>query len=224
MTLNPSIKKVITPAAEGAIASYDYFDIASGTGIKNFYACQSYASGATTHTGFLTTDASIQSDPIAEKVNGGSGLLTSKNYDVAFNLPQIINGDIKITVSQGTYCSQADEQHAYVTMRLYKVSGGTPVQLGDEVTTLTTLGATGISSEQKVVIITVPKTTFKKDDILRLTVEGRGKAVSAGNKATGYGCDPASRDDILTASGAALITAGETTQLKVGVPFVVDVS
>ena len=71
------------------VTTYDYFDIAEGTGIKNFYAGQSFASGAATQY-FMTSDATVYSNRIAEKVIPAPDAaplheVSNVNYDVKFN-------------------------------------------------------------------------------------------------------------------------------------------
>ena len=63
------------------------------------------------------------------------------------------------------------------------------------------------------------RTHFKKGDILRLNI----KVYASSLVSTGYGTDPAGRDDVATVSGGIISTAGNSTQLKVGVPFVLDI-
>ena len=220
MSLNPSIRKVVPASPPTATASYDYYDIAEGTGIKNFYAAQALSSGALTDY-YLTTDATDYSGRTSCKmIPAGAGYTTDDNYEVTFNLPKIIKGRVRASVLQGLAAAGAG-QFVFLIMKLYKVSGGTATQLGDEVVTnpVTSTASTTTFSRENVVFNVTERTHFKKGDILRLNI----KVYASNLVSTGYGTDPAGRDDVATVSGGIIATAGNSTQLKVGVPFIIDI-
>ncbi len=223
MSLNPSIRKIVPASPAVANATYDYFDIAEGTGIKNFYAGMSIASGS--HTSFLTTDATTYSGRIVEKRQGALawGLYSDVDYDATFNLPKIIKGKVRISCSQGVQGSAGTKKVALL-MALYKVSGGVPTQIGNDLgTNQTSLGTSGASTETH--NLTFPITDrvhFKQGDILRLNVKMYGVNAIADN-GFGYGLDPADRDDTITASGQIVVESAYTTQLKLAIPFIIDI-
>lgn len=222
MALNPSIRKVIPASLPQATATYDFFDIAEGTGIQNFYAGQSISSGALIHTGFLTTDSSMLSVKTSEKRHDVAGFGSDVDYDVLFNLPKTIKGNVRITYSQGVNRDVGTPAISLV-FRLYKVSNGVETIIGSKAEgTETSRGIAGQESDQHNLLIVAPKTHFKRGDTLRLNVQMYG-IVGAAVNTIGYGCDPSNRTDIVDASGSIVISSGETTQLKVGVPFVIDI-
>ena len=219
MSLNPSIRKVVPASPPTATASYDYYDIASGIGLKNFYVAQALSSGALTDY-YLTTDATDYSGRTSCKmIPAGAGYTTDDNYEVTFNLPKIIKGNVRVSVLQGLAAGGAG-QFVFLLMKLYKVSGGVVTQLGDEVCTnpVVSIGSTTTFSRENTVFV-VGRTHFKKGDILRLNI----KVYASNLVSTGYGTDPAGRDDVASVSGGIIATAGNSTQLKVGVPFVLDI-
>ena len=219
MSLNPSIHKVVPASPPTATASYDYYDIADGTGIKNFYAAQTHSSGALTDY-YLTTDNTDYSAVISCKmIPAGAGYTTDDNYEVLFNFPKMIRGKIRVSIVQGLAASAAN-QYIFILLKLYKVSGATVTQIGDEVCTnkLISTASVKLDRRENVYFDTGGRVHFKKGDRLRLNV----KVYASHSVAMGYGIDPVGRDDIATASGGIIIDAGHTTQLKVGVPFVID--
>ena len=219
MSLNPSIRKVVPASPPTATASYDYYDIASGIGIKNFYAALAMASGAITDY-YLTTDATDYSARTSCKmIPAGAQYTTDDNYEVIFNLPKIIKGNVRVSILQGLAAGGAG-QFIFILMKLYKVSGVNITQLGDEICTnpIVSTGSTTTFSRENV-YFDVTRTHFKKGDILRLNI----KVWASNPVATGYGADPAGRDDVASVSGGIIATAGNSTQLKVGVPFVLDI-
>ena len=220
MSLNTSIgPKVVPPTPPSALASYDFVDIADGTGVVNFYLCQSIASGAIVDN-FLTTDATMISAKVVEKTENDTGEITDINYDTTFNLPKIIKGKVRMNFSVGANV----EGTINLAISLYKVSGGTPVQIGDTVSTVifNHSGAGRESVQRNVFIDTGGRVHFKIGDILRLKVIQNG-AIGGSPSAAGYGVDPAGRDDFVEDSIAIVIEAGETTQFKVAIPFVIDI-
>ena len=220
MSLNTSIgPKVVPPTPPSANVTYDHFDIAEGTGIINFYLCQSLASGAIVDN-FLTTDDSMISAKVVEKTVNDTGEITNIDYDTTFNLPKIIKGKVRMNFSVGANV----EGTINLAISLFKVSGGTPVQIGDTASTIifSHTGAGKESVQRNVFIDTGGRVHFKIGDILRLNVIQNG-GIGGPPSAAGYGCDPAGRDDFVEGGIDIVIEAGETTRFKVAVPFVIDI-
>ena len=226
MALNPSIGPKVVPAAPAtANANYDYFDIAEGTGIQNFFASQSIASGGIVSYA-LTTDNTVYSGKITEKFIGALGWskVSDIDYDVTFNLPKIIKGDLVVTVTQGVG-GGAELRSISLFVNIFKVSGGTPTQIGSEKKTeLTTSSVGGVKSFTKnLTISSGGRVHFKQGDILRLNIELWGRATSASSE-IGYGVDPQDRNDTTDEAGIdPVILDADTTQLKLKVPFIIDI-
>lgn len=225
MVLSTQIKKVVAGEA-GNLVNFDYFDIAEGTGIKNFFAFQSYASGAGSSgiKYFLTGDNTIYSNKIAEKVQStGDGIWRDKknvNYDLEFNLPKIIYGQARVSVTQGIKV-QSGTNDIQVIFELRKVSGGVSTIMASGATVITEKTASTSSETKNVPLdLTSQKWKFKKGDILRLNTALWEKGGDI-NSWMGYGSDPQDRDDI--ADTVVVIPAGETTQLKLQIPFIIDI-
>jgi len=225
MPLNPSIKKVVPPTPPSALASYDYYDIADGTGIKNFYAGCSIMSGANFH--WLTTDTSLYSGKTGERrwsYQSTTVPASDLNYDVTFNKSKVIKGTIRVSLSMGL-AGDADSRNVRLVLNLYKVSDGVQTQIGSQMETLSyTKSDSGTQGYTENLSTTQDtKVFFKEGDILRLNVKLWGYANDA-SVGFGYGCDPADRDDTTDLSGVTVIPAANTTQLKVGIPFLLQIN
>ena len=205
------------------VTTYDYFDIAEGTGIKNFYAGQSFASGAATQY-FMTSDATVYSNKIAEKAEDATSTFAKYsdiNYDIKFNLPKRIKGKARCSFSQGVNNASGTSM-VQVRTYLYHYDGTTETLMASGATLIllrTSAGQESITNNIQYDLTT--QTNFKAGDILRLNVELWGMGGAAGS-AMGYGVDPVDRDDISDASGAIVIASANTTQLKLQVPFVLN--
>lgn len=158
--------------SESAIASYNYTDIAEGTGITKFYCCTTKDSAG---TGYIMTTNPLFSNDI--ELTTGSPF----TFDLQpFNMPKIIGGTglINFTFNNtvGTFTS---------TINIQKWDG----------TTATTIGTVnsktiGVAKEIICEAVTITKTAFKIGEILRLRLN-----VTAGG-AYYFGTDPQNRDGV----------------------------
>ena len=199
-----AIPTIFTNKKEEAIASYDYIDIAEGTGIVQFYGALKGTSGGTSY--MLTTEQ-IYSQDISTLVPSTP---QSYNFDLAaFNMPRIIKGTAYVSISlyidgSGTLVAAAKVQ---------KGSGGTYSDCCDQVTSSSKVDGTPTDS-MLLIPLTINETHFKKGDNLRLVITISGDA-HAGNE---FGHDPMNRD-------GTNITAAKnlSTQLKLFLPFKIDI-
>ena len=208
---------------ESSIATYDYQDIAEGTGIVNFYGFQAQASGAAI-VGGLTSDNTLYSNVIAQKVDVGSaawGLKDTTDYDVIFNLPKQIKGQARLTITQGAHTAGAVSSEVSIVAELYRngdlmATGGTAITHDD---------ADALNSETKTLPFDLSSQVwnFKAGDILRLRIKLYGQG-GADAVVIGYGIDPQDRDDVTDAPlPFIIIDTVDTTQLKLSIPFILDV-
>ncbi len=214
-------------SVSSAIESFDHQDIASGEGIVNYFAAQVQLSGSSVAP-FLTSDNGIFSGNIAQKEtrNGAITELSDLDYDILFNLPNTINGKVKVSVTIGANWGGNGVATVSLELSLFKVNlASAETQIGSTVTTeqIDANTTTNINSATRLLEIdTGGRVSFKLGEKLRLTIKhfGSGGAANAG---TGYGVDPQDRDDDSIPGGVTqIINDTETTQLKVAIPFVID--
>jgi len=183
---------------EPAIASYNYTDVAEGTGVIIFdgYNTEDNAGTITTR---LSSNP-ISSATIESSFTAGVGTL---NYDLTvFNSPRTIKGTATVALSAIAVGGTA-------TMRAYikKVAvGGAVTSLGDN-----TGGVITLTPKHDVINIPLTQTHFAKGDTLRLTLTST------------YVTDCIIGNDPLNRNGAS-VTPSSTfpTTLKIAIPFKLD--
>lgn len=148
---------------EPAIASFDFTDIASGTGVQRFYLFES--EDDSTKDYHLTSNI-IFSNTIIYLVTVGASGTNDLDFDLTpFNLPRTIEGIGLANLSVKTANSASD---IHCICKLRKWNGTTETDL----VTFTTPTLSGTSAFQVFSVpFTIPKTPFKKGDTLRFTVD-----------------------------------------------------
>ena len=195
----------IIQSQQNALANYDYFDIAEGTGMQLFYAA---ATGNAT-TGYILTGNQVYST----SVETFHSSLDVNNFDTfVFNTPKIVGGTALVTFSiciSGAYSSAFE-----FTTSVQKWDGSTATTLG---TASTGIGS-GADLSKRTYLIQIPitKTAFKAGEMLRLSLSG----AVAGASYYYFGWDPMNRDGTFILPSTD--NPATTTQLKVWVPFVLD--
>lgn len=179
MTLN--FGKSIFPPAKELNVNYDFQDIASGQGIKEF-------------TLFTTTDINAMSsalvysrDVYTKASLGDIGVYTKlidKDFDVTFNLPQRVKGTCILNIDAGSRNTgaAANTQLYYLIVKLRHWDGSTETELDSQTTAVQSHSANN-QSNYDMMMECVDLTTdrhFKKGETLRVTIELWGKGASAG--------------------------------------------
>jgi hypothetical protein len=183
---------------EGAIASYNYTDIADGTGVTIFYLTQ-------TKAGSLLTTAAIPSEAVYKRNS------QSLNYDLApFNSPRTIKGTAYVSI--GIYQSTANGLTSWIC-QIKKESGGVVTTCSSAITGTLPSGNGG--HLMAITHIPLTQTHFKKGDILRLNIE-----ITNSNGDTDFGQDPLGRDGGQFSSAVTAPTI--TTVSKLYMPFKLD--
>lgn len=197
-----------------AVASYDYTDIAEGTGIQAFYAFTADASGSLTlHLSGEIIDAGITA--VAADIYPQRSLVTSveRIFELTgFNLPKIIKGTGYVNFTwapehaSGTFITK-------VKVRIYKNT----TELVTATTSTKSIGSgnTIITSNLKLII---PRTNFKKNDQLKISFEG---IIDSGDGHIYVYHDPINRD--FTQETPNVTAATNTTICKGHIPFVLDI-
>jgi len=146
-----------------AIASFDYTDIAEGTGLVILYGTDFRIDGSTISYGLIKNPQ--RSTTLYTDVSSGT---PSYNFDLsAFNLPKVVKGTAYFSACvYGT-----PESNGYIRVQLKKYDGTTETNVSTQVSEVF-----GNTSTNRRVFFKLPctETHFKKGEILRLTISGDG--------------------------------------------------
>jgi len=191
-------------SSEGALANYDFVDIAEGTGVVIFYGGATETSAGIT---YLFSKNAFYSEYTTIIFGVGTN---TRNFDTGvFNLPKAIKGTAYFSV--GLY-TQSGGANAYLKVTVQKSSGGAITNCSSQISSATING----NGAYNMLMIPIPLTTthFKKGDFLRVEVS----AVNSLN-AIEYGTDPMGRPGTYL-TGAVLNTM--TTKMQLYMPFQLD--
>ena len=188
-------------SGEGSIASYDWVDIAEGSGKVLFYGCADSISGATAYN-LMTSQ--VYSSEIEVKTASA----TYDFYTPAFNLPQTIKGTAYINATYlGDNGGTADTTFQ---LKLYRAAA--------DFSNISSVVAGEVVVGAKTTLLAIPctQTNIKQGDKIHLIITLKKQAPS--NYAY-LGTDPQNRD------GAGLVPSTDTditTKLLVYIPFRID--
>lgn len=221
------VNKVYSPVPEKVISSYNYIDIAEGTGITRLYAFINAVSGANLGyndliSGALTTSTSDKSQIIDLGYSSGGGGWTHFAPNITFslspfNLPKVIKGTAQVEIPTYMTPNLSNQQGRWLFTQVgIKKNNSMIASAASYVFT----GIVGNSHNYTFKIpIDVPLTQFKKGDTLSLYLSGAfSQLAGSDHMGAAIGMDPASRNGtwINTTAG------GTGTQLVLNVPFRLD--
>lgn len=150
---------------EGVIASYDFNDIAEGTGVVEFCGAR-WENDVPSSGYFLTTNKQLYSADHGElTLNGFTG-----NFDITFNVPKIIDGIAYLRVPVGLY-AQTDSRNGFTECILYK-SGATTIETIGAKQTASSSANNTAHINSHVIYWNIPPTRFRVGDSLRLYISG----------------------------------------------------
>ena len=165
------------PSRPEYLANYDYFDVAEGTGVEVYY-------GAKGDNGeYLAVGTTIASEEIASYIEQTVAATATKyfdfDFDIEYNLPKNIKGDLLASVPMGIYANTttAREFDYYVIVKASHWDGATETLLGTgtSVTTTSEIETDGLLGSARTHLVRANIATnrhFKKGEKLRITVEG----------------------------------------------------
>lgn len=173
-----AIPTIFTQQGGEKIATYDFYDLAEGTGIVTLYG---YAidTGAGTKAYRLTTNSSINSAAGTNSLTFGQTLYTKAggsagsdevNFDLTFNKPQNIKGKVQLNVQCSISLVNPGSTLA-VTAQLLKWNGSTETEISSAITSETITAVSG--SDNPFFAIEVPLTAlthFKAGETLRIEI------------------------------------------------------
>jgi hypothetical protein len=227
------------------VASYDYVDLASGTGIVEY-------NGVATRNNTTLTYKLMQNETETEiqYINGSSTTGTTfpyTSFDVdfdmpAYNLPQTVKGTATFTMTASVWGSDTSNAAAgYINLIVYKYDGSTETQIGTARSI--TIGDNGMDNAIQIyrtisIPVALTETRFKKGEIFRVTVQG---IISAGanlkSKKMVMWLDPKDGNISSSVEGISLTIptsapsstnetryagTARTTQVKAFIPYKID--
>jgi len=199
-----AIEQKFRKFGESAIASYNFTDIAEGTGVVLFYGFGDAASGAYNYS---LTGQQIYSF----EIESTKTIPTTFTFNTSvFNYPRIAKGTAIVRFSTDSYNASAGSS-LYFNIKLQKVSGVVVTDIGNTDTSSTSAASGVHNMGSWTVTIDLTQTNFKIGDNLRLLMTAGG----GGDVTLGH--DPANRD------GAHLVAATHPTKLEIYMPFKIDI-
>lgn len=200
---------------EQVVASFSFTDIIQGNGIGTYYLFEAATDSGTTYG--AAQDLKRSKDEEYTATVGAGSSTASVDYDAGeFIKNMTIEGTAYAQGSFGATLTSGSGTLGDVSIRVVinKWDGASETQIATET-------SQAISSGTKtdfLIPITVPKTTFKAGDTLRLTMEIVKVGGTGGVWAVYYGNDPLNRD------GTYLTPSSDntTTQTKITIPFKID--
>ena len=207
MALTPALQKFSTTSP--VIQSFNYTDIASGTGMILYLGANTRQES--TVTTILTRDTIYSNDIgiTSPGITAAWHKTLDLDFDLTkFKLSQQIKGTAIITMSVKAY-KNSNPMEWYMKARIRKWDGTTETEIA---VAQTETNSANSNTTYHILTVKIPITTlqnFTVGETLRVTIEGWGNVTSGGSGNLTLYCDPINR----TAGTAA------TTQLKTHIPY-----
>jgi len=197
------LPKKFSGSQESATASYDYFDIANGSGMVRFYL--GYVSASYVMSQSLFYSGACGS---TNNVTTTPAKVLDLDFDLLLNKPLSIKGTL---IANCPLYIQAGS--VYFIIKLRKWDGTTETEICEG--TSNTLAGSAVW-RVCAAMSTVPATTFKAGEYLRVTIEVWGTA-SSGSQQARIGHDPMNLTDTIWT------TASSISQSSVQIPIRIDI-
>ena len=199
-------------SGELAVASYNFFDIADGTGVIEFYPTEA-ATATSTFVQRLVNSTSHYSE------NNGVTTATGSldiDFDVTFNRPQTLDGTMYVAIPIAAKASSGTITIS-VTLTIKHFDGTTETTLGTAQTSPVLSTTTTSEWVSQMIILTwdIARTLFKAGDTLRITLTD----TISGNGSQAIGHSPIGTQR--TATGLEFNSLG-TSRATAFVPFDID--
>lgn len=204
--------------SESAVASYNYTDIAEGTGIVTFQGFNSVDDSGISYK--LSSNAPYSNDIYTQETIDAQTYTKEidADFDVEFNGPHRIRGKVICNVPIGLGIPSGTG-YAYVIAKLRKWDGSTETEIASEQSeTLDNITTDTAKMLCFVIDASSAETKFNKGDTLRITLEVWTKRGGTSGPKVAIGHSPQQRD----ASASDCFTTGDLTKLTFYVPFVLD--
>ena len=226
MPLDPKLQKFTTSAP--AIASYNFEDIVSGTGIIVLYAGTTVDKNILSN--FVFTSNRVAEATEAMPVDGGYVKEFDMDFDVTINKTVELSGTALVTIpikcTNAVSVGNSADGYAVAILKKEDVAIVTNTGVANGVVTSTATdqgwGANIAYGNPTIDLVIPDGTIFKRGDTLRLTVEIWGRATQGTGTIT-FAHDPADRTQDWRGSSAWDSTgASMSSQIKLQIPTVID--
>ncbi len=204
------------------LASYDFIDIAEGTGVVQYYGAENSASY------FLTANANIFSNLVLTTTQSSATTDTiqhDRDFDITFLLPKNLKGNVYVSVPSHILNNSGSSQtiQAYVKVYVRKWDGTTETAIANATSdTLNTGNIANGANVQGAFGVSVAVNTlqhFKAGETLRITIEYHGWS-SVGSAKYTIGHDPQNRaEDMYLPSTSSGVAFSVSTKMQFSVPF-----
>lgn len=206
-------------ATEAGLTSYNYTDVAEGTGVIIFYGFDTQ--NDVTKSYMLSTSAlySEDRDTSGTTTNASFEKVLDINFDLTLNLPKNVRGKILGNITNfntGAGASNAGESYAVIRFR--KWDGTTQTEIGNT-QTKTLVGSSSnvvYSSTDAFMINLGTNYHFKRNETIRITVEIWGKKTGSNPFKCGFAHDPQDR------TNTGDVNSTEINKFIIHLPFRLD--
>lgn len=210
------------------LVTFDFVDIADGTGIVRFYGASAHLSTGNNY--ILTRDGATRAADRADAwagIGGGGNprIATNLDFDLSpFNLQQVLRGTLTASVACSAFSTVAAAFTYFIIVKLRHVdedANETEVASAQSQTFTTNSTASEKKPNQFLVSMAVPRTIYKEKEKIRITVE-MWSTPAADADLMGYAFDPSNNftENIYLSGGGAQST--KTSQIIFDVPFELD--
>jgi len=188
-------------AISNVLPTYNFVDIAAGTGFINFYA------GNTVDLKVLNNYTYYSDAPFYSVASQGGGqadqLKLDEDYDVILNRPLDVRGQCILNVPVGLSCNSGagNDAYTYIIAFIRKWDGAVETDLATNTSTVFKCLSASIQYSMLAIDLNVALTHFKIGETLRLTI--RQYLTTTGVAGTCYyGHDPKNRSTGWDTTGA----------------------
>lgn len=180
-----------------ALASYNYSDIAEGSGVQIYYGTKAHTDSNFANDKFILSEAPIIASGNA--AGGTNGVIACSalpvDFEIVFNTPKTIKGNLYATIP--LHVDTGQTANAQITIQ--KWDGTSETDIVAQISS-PTYGNVGSDVYVDVTIkVVVPKTSFKAGETLRIQLDS-----SSNSSGDDIGINPAGSEVLFTKSGGAM--------------------